>query len=118
MCELYRGAEKSLARPGSKEARKYVRDVRDFNNIETRENIKFRFLHGKAPMKTHGILTETLPYSLHGRAKDLSEPLYCGCFNLFCNVCMCGLCMCRCVYVWVVYVSVCVCEGFAMCVCV
>jgi len=29
------GADKSLARPGRKEARKHVRDARDFNNIET-----------------------------------------------------------------------------------
>jgi len=31
-----RGADKSLARPGRKQARKHVRDARDFNNIETR----------------------------------------------------------------------------------
>ena len=35
------GADKSLARPGSKQARKRVRDARDFNNIETRAVIKF-----------------------------------------------------------------------------
>ena len=39
----YRGADKSLARPGRKQARKYVRDARDFNNIETRAVIKFFF---------------------------------------------------------------------------
>ena len=38
---LYRGADKSVARPGSKQARKHVRDARDFNNIETRSIIKF-----------------------------------------------------------------------------
>jgi len=32
----YQGADKSLARPGRKQARKHVRDARDFNNIETR----------------------------------------------------------------------------------
>ena len=32
----YRGADKSLARPGRKRSRKHVRDARDFNNIETR----------------------------------------------------------------------------------
>ena len=32
---------KSLARPGRKQARKHVRDARDFNNIETRDVIKF-----------------------------------------------------------------------------
>ena len=35
------GADKSLARPGRKQARKHVRDARDFNNIETRAVIKF-----------------------------------------------------------------------------
>ena len=39
----YRGAGKSLARPGRKQARKHVRDARDFNNIETRAVIKFLF---------------------------------------------------------------------------
>ena len=37
----YRGADKSVARPGRKQARKHVRDVRDFNNIETWAVIKF-----------------------------------------------------------------------------
>jgi len=47
----YRGADKYLARPGRKQARKHVRDTRDFNNIETRAVIKFFFpaLQGKAP---------------------------------------------------------------------
>ena len=40
---LYRGVDKSLARPGRKQARKHVRDARDFNNIETRAVIKFFF---------------------------------------------------------------------------
>ena len=40
---MYRGADKSLARPGRKQARKHVRDARDFNNIETRAVIKFFF---------------------------------------------------------------------------
>ena len=39
----YRGADKSLARPGRKQARKHVRDARDFNNIETRAAIKCFF---------------------------------------------------------------------------
>jgi hypothetical protein len=58
---------KSLARPGSKQARKNVRDARDFN--------KFLFLQGKAPKEIHTILTETLASFLPGRAKDLSAPL-------------------------------------------
>jgi len=40
---LNRGADKSLARPGRKQAWKHVRDARDFNNIETRALIKFFF---------------------------------------------------------------------------
>ena len=35
------GADKSLARPGKKQARKHSRDAREFNNIETRADIKF-----------------------------------------------------------------------------
>ena len=38
---LYRGADKSLARPGRTQARKHVRDARGFNNIETRAIIKY-----------------------------------------------------------------------------
>jgi len=72
----YRGADKSLARPGRKQARKHVRDARDFNNIETRAVVKFLFLPGKAPKEIHAILTETLACFIPGRAKDLSAPLY------------------------------------------
>jgi len=43
VADNYRGADKSLARPGRKQAGKRVRDVRDFNNIETRTFIKFFF---------------------------------------------------------------------------
>ena len=70
----YRGADKSLAQPGSKQARKHVRDARDFSNIETRAVIKFFFLQGKALKEIHAILTETLDCFLPGRAKDLSAP--------------------------------------------
>ena len=74
---LHRGADKSLARPEKKQARKHVRDARDFNNIETRAIIKFFFfLQGKTPKEIHAILTETLACFLPGRAKDLSAPLY------------------------------------------
>ena len=63
------GADKSLAR-------KHVRDARDFNNIETRDFIKFFFyLQDKAPKEIHAILTETLACFLPGQAKDLSAPL-------------------------------------------
>jgi len=67
------GTDKFLARPGMKQARKYVRDLCDFNKIETRAAIKFLFLQGKAPKEIHAILTETLAF-LPGRPKDLSAP--------------------------------------------
>ena len=72
---MYRDADKFLARPGRKQARKHVRDARDFNNIETRAVIKFLFLQGKAPKEIYAILTETLASFLPGLAKDLSGPL-------------------------------------------
>jgi len=73
----YQGVDKSLARPGRTQARKHVRDARDFNNIETRAVIKFfHFLQGKAPKEIQAILTETLAFFLPSRAKDLSAPLY------------------------------------------
>jgi len=74
VCTVYRGADKSLARPGRKQTRKHDRDARDFNNIETRAVINFLFLQGKAPKEIHAILTETLACFLPGRAKDLSAP--------------------------------------------
>ena len=42
-CPLYRGADKSLARSGRKQARKHTGDSRGFNNIETRTVIRFLF---------------------------------------------------------------------------
>jgi len=71
----YRGADKSLAQPGRKEAWKHFRDARDFNNIKMRTVIKFFFLQGKAPKEIHPILTETLACFLPGQAKDLPAPL-------------------------------------------
>jgi len=71
----YRGADKYLARPGRKQARKRVRDASDFNNIETRVvNKFFSPLQGKATKEIDTILTETLACFLPGRAKDLSAP--------------------------------------------
>jgi len=71
-----RGADKSLARPGRKQARMHVRNARNFNNIETRAVIRvFFFLQGKAPKETQAILTKTLGCFRPGRAKDLSAPL-------------------------------------------
>ena len=56
---MYGGADNSLSRPGRKQARKHVRDARDFNNIETRAVIIFFFfLQGKAPKDIPAILTE------------------------------------------------------------
>ena len=76
MFRQYRCADKSLARPGRKQARKHVRDTRDFNNIEKRAVIKLFFLQDKAPKEIRTILTETLACFLRARAKDLSAPLY------------------------------------------
>jgi len=71
------GADKSLARPRRKQAPNHARDARDFNNIETRDVLKFTiFLQGKTPKEIHAILTETLTCFLPGRANDLSAPLY------------------------------------------
>jgi len=74
----YRGTDKSLARPGRKQAQKHVRDVHDFNNIETRAVTKFFFffLQGKVPKEIHAILKKNWLVSFPGRAKDLSVPLY------------------------------------------
>jgi len=72
----YRGADKSLAQPGRKQARKHARDARDFNNIETRAVKFFFFLQGKAPKEIHAILRETLACFVPGRAKDLSAFQY------------------------------------------
>ena len=69
------GTDKSLARPGRKQARQHVRDAGDFNNIETRA-VKFFSLQGKEPKEIHAILTETLARFLPGGAKDLSATLY------------------------------------------
>jgi len=61
-----------------KQARNHVRDARDFNNIETRAVIRFFFsLQSKSPKEIHAILTETLAFSILGRAKDLSAPRLC-----------------------------------------
>ena len=57
---LYRGADKSLARPGRKQARKHVRDAREFNNIQTRAVIKFFPLQGKAPKEIHAIFDRNI----------------------------------------------------------
>ena len=71
-----RGADKSLARTGRKQALKHVRDARDFNNIEMRAVIVSPPpLQSKVPKEIQAILTETLSCFLPGRVKDLSAPL-------------------------------------------
>ena len=70
----YRGAGKSLARPGRKQARKHVRE-RAISTTSRRELSSSFFLQGKAPKEIHTILTETLACFLPGRAKDLSAHL-------------------------------------------
>jgi len=80
----YWDTNKSLARPGRKQAQMHVRNARDFNNIETRVLIKFFFpLQGKAPKEIDATLRETLTCFVPGRAKDLSAPLY----KAACTIC-------------------------------
>ena len=71
---IYWGSDKSLARPGRKQARKRVWDARDFKNIEMRVVIKLFFPPRKTPNEIYAILTETLACFLPGRTKDLSAP--------------------------------------------
>jgi len=76
LSDMYRDADKSRARSERKQARKHVRNARDFNKIDTRAVIKSFFsLQGKALKEIHVILTETLACFLPGRAKDLSALL-------------------------------------------
>ena len=77
---LYRGADKSLARPGRKQARKHVRDARDFNNIGTRAVIKFFFSARQGVEGNSRHSDRNITCFLPGRAKDLSAPVY----NSFC----------------------------------
>ena len=74
----YRGADKSLTRPGTKPVRKHTRDARDFNNIETRAVIKFppppATRQGAEGNPRHS--DKNINFFLPGRAKDLSVPLY------------------------------------------
>jgi len=74
MHQVYRG-DKSLARPGRKQAREHVTYALDFN-IET-QAVNFFFLQDKAPKQIHAILTETIACFLPGRAKDLPASCIC-----------------------------------------
>ena len=63
---MYRGADKSLARSGRKQARKHVKDARDFNNIETRAVIKFFCKQGAERNSRHSDRNISLFPSLSG----------------------------------------------------
>jgi hypothetical protein len=58
-----------------KQAWKHIRDMRNFNNIETNCHQVFFFLQSKALKEIHTILTETLACFLPSWTKDLSAPL-------------------------------------------
>ena len=73
---LYQGADKSLARPGRKQARKHVRRRERFQQHRDASYQVFSVLQYKAPKEIHAILTETLACFLPGRTKDLPAPLY------------------------------------------
>jgi len=82
---FYRGADKTLARPGMKQARNHVREVRDFNNIETRAVIKFPPPppHAPGPRDFPPFSPKNLVFFLPVWAKDLSALLYCCCTRWF-----------------------------------
>ena len=73
---MYRGADKSLAPLERKQARKHVRDARDFNTIETRAAIKFFFPARQGAEGNSRHSDRILACFLPGRATDLSASLY------------------------------------------
>jgi len=75
----YRGADKSLARPGRKEVRKHVRDARDINNIETRAVIKVFFSARQGAEGNSRHSDRNIRLFLPGRAKDLSAHCMSSC---------------------------------------
>ena len=71
-----------------KQARKHVRDARDFNKIETRAVIKFFFPARQNAEGNSRHSDETLACFLPGRAKDLQYscilgPFFCFCWYVF-----------------------------------
>jgi len=70
------GADKSLARPGNKQARKHV--TRNARFQQHRDASYHQapppHLQGMAPKEIHAILAETLAFILLDRARDLSAP--------------------------------------------
>jgi len=73
-----RGADKSLAQPGRKQARKNVREARDFNNIETRAVIKFFFPARQGAEGNSRHSDRNIFFFTSWSGKDLSAPLYSG----------------------------------------
>jgi len=73
----YRGADKSLVRPGRKQLGS-MSGTLAISTASRRELSSrfFFFFQGKALKEIHAILTETLACFLPARAKDLSAPLY------------------------------------------
>ena len=69
----YRGADKSLARPGRKQAKHQL--VSFLLGLRTYQHPCNILSTCKAPREIHAILTETLTCFLPGPAKDLSAPL-------------------------------------------
>jgi len=86
---MCRGVDKSLARPGRKEAGKHVRDARDFNDIETRTVIKFFFpvRQGVEANSCHS--DRNISFFLLGQSKYLSAPLY---IHIYMYMCVCFIC--------------------------
>ena len=72
----YRGADKSLARPGRKQAQKHDRDARDFNNMEPRAVIRVFYSCKAMCRRKFTPFWQTLACFLPGRAKDLLAPMY------------------------------------------
>jgi len=71
-----RGAEKSLARPGRKQARKHVRDARDFNNIETRAVTKFSSPPARQGAEKNISLFKSVPQGKHTSSRLQEESVY------------------------------------------
>ena len=83
---MYRGADTSLARPERKQARKHVRDARDFNKIETRTVIRSFSLparQGAEGNSRHSDRSVSLFPSWSGQ-RLISTPVVRGC-NIFCG---------------------------------
>jgi len=69
----YRSADKSLDRPGRKQARKHGGTCAISTTSRRELSSSFFFMQGKAPKEIHASLTETLDYFFPGQVNDLSE---------------------------------------------